>query len=1186
MKKTISKITSIALTASTVAWIASASFAPLAFAESAAEVGQLQALIAQLTSQLSTLQGGATTTTAMTGSSMWPAGIPAGFRFTKTLTLGARSEEATNLQRFLNAVNPALALPTTGYFGPMTKKAVIWYQDANASDVLAPAGLSKGTGFWGSLSRAKANSTLASWEMPVVTTPSTTTTTTTTTPTTTTTTTTTSTPVGQGSTVDGLMVSLDARTPVSSNVPKGAAGIPFLSIAISGNSTLNALTFKRVGLGSSADFATVNLYDGGYRLTSGRSVNSTTNEVSFTGLNWKIMGSKTLTLVADISSSVSSGNIDAFNLVAVNGTTLAMPINGNSMAFAGSTVGGITVTMTGNGSSNGSISNPTVGQTSAQLGEFKLQANSVEDLWVKRVVLYNVGTINSSNLNNLMLKQAGTLVAKSAGTAGRDLFVFDFDQPYSLLKGQQRTFQVYGDVGALARASETIKFTVDNTSDVFATGATYGYGAAVTNSASASVANVLTLRGAEVTLSFNGPITRDIAQRAQNVTLFDFSIASKNNIEVKKLNFVVDLANMNTTSAEGLDNFKVVDAMTGAAVTSSVDLQHGVATTVGGAALTPNGNSSNTFSFNDSINVAAGETRKFLVTANVNSLVAGGNETAKVTLGTFGSTDIKNLDNNQFVAVSTDLVPNSTIVGNVQSVKTVGLTVSLNASPASHTIVKGSVNEPLLGLNFQATNGEVRINNMTLTADASTGTDAQLRNDLRTLGIYGSNGSLVGNSTKQNLTSSSSVSVATFNNLNLVIPNGQTVTVWVKADQISTDATTSNVYFVYLADMSADISATDVDGNNLTLSGSVNATPTSAVTVNAPLIQVVAVNDQDTEAAIVAANGERLLAKFDFFATNSDSQVNKLQVGLDDDSTAGTDPSATPLAALTKAVREIRLYSGDTLIATGIPAASGSDAGTFRFENANGLFTVPANQTKQIQVRGLLGDITGVTGSATTGTSIFAKIASANFESVSGTTKLTTLTNTPVIGSLKRMYRTIPTVTVSNPSSSVLTVGENEVLKFTIAADQNGDLDVSKVAFNVSASTSVTIGNTDADMKVRTASGDVSLDAATDISATTGAITVGAVFATPERIAAGTSKTYSLYLTVSAVPAGSGSLSARVARAETDIVTPAAVSGLYAANSFVWSDRGVQPHTTSTADWHNGFYVKTLPSSTKALSKS
>lgn len=83
--------------------------------------------------------------------------------FARTLSLGSRGEDVRELQKFLNTDSDT-AIATSGagstgnetdYFGQATKRAVIKFQEKYRNDILKPAGLSAGTGFFGSGTRAK-----------------------------------------------------------------------------------------------------------------------------------------------------------------------------------------------------------------------------------------------------------------------------------------------------------------------------------------------------------------------------------------------------------------------------------------------------------------------------------------------------------------------------------------------------------------------------------------------------------------------------------------------------------------------------------------------------------------------------------------------------------------------------------------------------------------------------------------------------------------------------------------------------------------------------------------------------------------------------------------------------------------------------------------------------------------------
>jgi hypothetical protein len=81
--------------------------------------------------------------------------------FARDLRLGMTGDDVKALQVYLNAKGFAVAatgLGSTGnettFFGRGTKQALIRFQNAHRAEILAPAGLTEGTGFFGSATRA------------------------------------------------------------------------------------------------------------------------------------------------------------------------------------------------------------------------------------------------------------------------------------------------------------------------------------------------------------------------------------------------------------------------------------------------------------------------------------------------------------------------------------------------------------------------------------------------------------------------------------------------------------------------------------------------------------------------------------------------------------------------------------------------------------------------------------------------------------------------------------------------------------------------------------------------------------------------------------------------------------------------------------------------------------------------
>lgn len=124
---------------------------------------QLQARIQELNKLLDQLQaqlkGESSNTGANTGNQAGNTNQNQNsFSFQINLKLGDRNDDVKKMQEILIAQGLMASGLNTGYFGPLTKQAVIKFQEKYASEILSPFGLVAGTGFVGQSTRAKLSS--------------------------------------------------------------------------------------------------------------------------------------------------------------------------------------------------------------------------------------------------------------------------------------------------------------------------------------------------------------------------------------------------------------------------------------------------------------------------------------------------------------------------------------------------------------------------------------------------------------------------------------------------------------------------------------------------------------------------------------------------------------------------------------------------------------------------------------------------------------------------------------------------------------------------------------------------------------------------------------------------------------------------------------------------------------------
>ncbi len=585
---------------SVVMMLAGPSARALTIEELQEQIAQLQEQLAQYQAQLEALQGGEGGE-GTTGGTAYE-GIPEGFRFEKNLKIGMYDQDVVYLKKVLDVEVPDHD-PWTGtpYFGPKTKSAVIAFQEKYADDVLAPWGLTSGTGFVGSTTRAKLNELLEGAVPPTPTCSDYTTEEECTNagcywyedacheepqPTPTCSDYTTEeecTNAGcywyedacheEPAAGEGLTIALADDTPAAGyllrdtggDVAEVRADVAKFVFTNGDNQdvTVTTLKLKRTGISSDSDVSNVYLYDGDTKIAEYTSF--TDQVVTFTDSDGLFTvpagGSKEITVKVDVYPTnatvtsmvfgIESADYVVSNASSVNGD---FPIRGNAMGVA---------TVTDLGYVN--ISNYTTypatvdpGVTEYELWRFSVQASD-QDMAIEKIVLTMIGTIATDDVQNLKLEVGGETIAGPVNIGSDNKVVFDMTaSPYTISKGQTKVFVLKGDVPT--GTGRSFKFTIREAEDFVVKDTHYNvYTSPLVGGSAFSVVQPTSDAGTSIN---NGTLTitvcsdspsGNVAQSATNVSLAKFCFkANGEDIKVSTLTIKVT-----ESGNHALDNVKL-----------------------------------------------------------------------------------------------------------------------------------------------------------------------------------------------------------------------------------------------------------------------------------------------------------------------------------------------------------------------------------------------------------------------------------------------------------------------------------------------------------------------------------------------------------------------------------------------------------------------------------------------------
>ncbi len=1007
---------------------------------------------------------------AFLGALIVTSSTSAAMTWSRSLKLGSRGADVKDLQMFLNmcadskVANSGAGSPgmETTYFGPATKAAVVKWQAAR--------GVMPTSGLFGPLSRAKAADLQASSNVcggGVVVNP----------------------PVGQ---TGPVMASLSATTPAAGYIIDNQATAGLLDVTFSGSGVVNSITLKRSGISDQNTLTNVYLYDGANRLTDGYSFNST-GMITMNNLGIMVNGSKTISVKADASGTASNNSTIA---VALTGFTSGASVNtvniqGNLMNLAtGSSLA--TASFTANTVTSASVN---AGITAYTFWSAPLQVNT-RALWLKSASFRMVGSVPSDALSNIKLFVDGVDTGKVASVMmmnGSNYAVFDFmAAPMSLTTGSH-TIDVRANVEK--GSNRTVSFSLQQAADLMIMDPQVGVNVAASGTIPNN-AGTITINTGSITAT-NDPAFQSLTTvtgGASNVAIAKYKVrAYGEDVKVQSIQVLPSFPT-SPTGVAGLDDVTLY--FNGSQVGTQQDWTSG----------------NLTFQLGSQMIVPAGMDSFLEVRANIRTASTGVNYTdgsvrANLVVGSSNAQG-----QSSFNTLSTPAV-----TGNTLTIQTGLLAVSKNSGYANQSVTPNTSNVKIgsFSLQNQSSSEAVRVTSLSVrmttngTTDMTSVTTPALTNfaALKTSETSGSGATPVQPQTTNVFSVDFTLAPGAIKTIDVYADTNSTVsTSFVAELTVTSIGVTSNV--------SATSSA--IDGQTITLASGTVSIPPTLVTANATQAQYIAAGMGG------ATDGTK--AVYNFVSTGGASTISELKFVV-----TGTDT-----------VTKVKVGSAEANVVSGVAYLTGLN------------LMVPnggSGLTQDVFISYSEVGTNGIAPGTTSAVSLsYIKYTSGGTTSTACTAALATCTQVIGVGGVTAPTMTLvgskPTVVVNTTTSSGLNLAaENKIGEITVSADAKGNIKLNDIQFAVGSSNFTTLPTF---TLARIADGSTTIAGSSCGQGTAAAAsqtifcefgTVGNTFTTTTgvanvesntdfdgyTIAAGTSKTFSLYATVSAANTGTGS---------------------------------------------------------------
>jgi len=1074
------------------------------------------------------------------------------YTFTQNLTTGDTGTEVQNLQKFLN-MDPDTQLATSGagspgnetsYFGSITASGVTKFQNKYSAEVLAPVGLSTGTGYWGPSSRAHANVVCANMSG------------------------------GNngggnnngGGTGSGLSVSANGQ-PANGLFVKSAARVPFTKFTVTNNgssaATVNSVTVQMAGPISRDAFDSVLLLNSdGTQIGDGRSLNS--NDQATVGKSTTIPagGSKTFTIAANAPSSQfgNEGEVGGLNVVAINTSSSvsgSLPISGAQHTVNNSlSIGSVTVE---EGTSDPEVDRgKELGTTDYTFSSVRIDAGSEEDVRLNSIRWTNNGSADLSALSNLVVDVDGT---EYPVTIDGDTVTASFGNGIVIAEGNNVDVAISGDITGTSANTDTVQFDIEETYDIHVSGETFGHGilptangsteAAGSNGSSFPTSGNPFFDGSKVTITGGSvsTISKSNSVPAQNVAInvtnqplgaFTTNLLGEA-LEVDGITFGIDTSGI---SATNLTNVTLVNE-NGSVVAGPVDGATG-------------GGNDGKVAFTDLIEFPTGS-HTYTLRGKVGTNFSDGDTIkATTTVSSTYWTDPEGVDTGDAYTL-----PGNTVTMNTMTVKAGSLNVSVGSTPAAQSIVAGAQDYTFTNYIFDATGSgeDVRFSSLPLRAH---GTGMSISTDISGCQLWDGSTALNrgGNVINGGSINSGSDTTFTFNDT-FTVPKGTTKTVAMKCDVASGASGT----FSWGIQGSPSISVTGVQSGQ-DIGESVSSSNGQTMTIGSSGTVTVSIDNSDPSEQWYVAGSEATVGVFDFLTTNEGFEVTDLELQLDNASSSASD------------IAEIALFDGATELLRKTSPAFTSNNEHF---NISG-FNVGKDDDKNLTVKVKFGNI-GPSSAGASGSLVrFSTTTNASNNEARGLESGTTVTlddSAVATTTGARYFRSLPTIAASGSDSGSLSDGSSRTLgQFTITADSAGRVLVDQMSFEVATTGAVTVDTIRVKQvdgsnagKYLNASGGAAPDGNNQVSINVDTTPYGTSFVT---VPAGDTITFAVEGDISGTT-GNDSVSTKMLEDTSypSLSSLMAQAGDLSSENFVWSPRSTTS-SVSTNDWTNSYRVPGL----------